>query len=65
MDIEAWKRKLDGAERDGLCGPSVHCEVCGEAFQVRVVEILKVRRASETWFYYVCLVCQWDLGIRW
>jgi len=64
LDIEAWKRKLEGVEQDGWCAPGVRCEVCTKAYLIKIVEILKVRRASETRYHYVCLGCQWQLGIK-
>lgn len=41
MDIEEWKQKLKGAERDGWCAPGVRCEICHRAFLIDFVEILK------------------------
>ena len=66
MDIEKWKQKLEGVERDGWCDAGVSCEICQRAFQIKLVEILKVRRPSMTYFYYVCIECQMrKLGLRW
>ena len=66
MDIEAWKEKLEGAEHGGSCNAGVRCQICQRAYQIKVVEILKVRRPPTTYFYYVCIECQTrKLGIRW
>jgi hypothetical protein len=31
MDIEAWKRKLEGGEPEEWC-PGVECDACGSSF---------------------------------
>ena len=66
MDIEEWKQKLEGAERDGWCDLGVRCEICHRAFLIDFGEILKVRRPEATYYYYVCIECQTvKLGIKW
>jgi hypothetical protein len=65
LDIEEWKRNLEGAEPDGWCNPGVRCEACGKAYQIKLVEIFKIRGASETRYHYVCLDCQWNVGLKW
>lgn len=34
MDIEEWKKKVEGAEGDGWCAPGVSCEICHGAFLI-------------------------------
>lgn len=63
MDIEEWKQKLEGAERDGWCAPGVRCAICDRTFLIDFVETLKVRRPEATYYYYVCVECQAKLGI--
>lgn len=58
MDIEEWKKKVEGAEGDGWCAPGVSCEICHGAFLINFGEILKVRRPEATYYYYICLECQ-------
>ena len=67
MDIEEWKRKLEGAEPDGWCNLDVPCQICRRASAsvlIELVEILKVQRSGVTYFYCVCVDCQAELGIN-
>lgn len=32
---------------------------------IKLVEILKVRRPGAVYYYYVCIECQFKLGIEW
>lgn len=57
MDIEEWKKKLEGAEPDGWCAADVRCEICHRVL-TDFGEILKVRRPEATYYYYVCVECQ-------
>ena len=65
MDIEEWKQKLEGAERDGWCDLGVRCQICQSTFLIKLVEILKLRRPGAVYYYYVCVECQFKLGIEW
>jgi hypothetical protein len=62
LDIEAWKRKLEGGEPEEWC-PGVDCDACNSSFLVRVI---RVQRDSVTCFYAVCVHCLTvKLGIAW
>ena len=62
MDIEAWKRRLEGGVPEEWC-PGVQCDACGSSFLVRVI---RVQRRSMTCFYAICVHCLTvKLGIAW
>ena len=64
LNPEDWTRFFKGAEVNvcEFCNPDVHCQICGEAGQTRVVE---VPRPSITLLRYICFHCLRKLGIKW
>lgn len=53
IDIEAWKRRLEGGEPEEWCH-GVQCDVCGSSFLVRVI---RVHRHFSDVYYAVCVYC--------
>lgn len=53
LDIEDWKRKLEGGEPEEWCS-GVECDACGSSFLVRVI---RVHRSFGDVFYAVCIHC--------
>jgi len=62
MDIEAWKRRLEGGEPEEWY-PGVQCDACGSCLPVRVI---RVHRPFGDVFYAVCIHClAIKFGIAW
>lgn len=53
MDIEQWKRKLEGGVPEEWC-PEVHCDACDSSSPCRVI---RVHRDPVTIFYAICVHC--------
>ncbi len=61
MDIEAWKRKLEGGELEEWC-PGVECDACGSSFEVRVIRVRRRRGELHTTKVRTDLFCQKVIG---
>jgi len=62
MDVEAWKRKLEGGVPEEWC-LDLPCDACGSSLFVRVI---RVHRHLGDVFYAVCVHClAVKLGIAW
>jgi len=62
MDLEDWKRDLEGAKVNGRCHRDVHCQICDKAGETKIVE---VPRPSAILFFYICSDCLAGLGFEW
>ncbi len=63
MDIEEWKRHLEGAKINGWCHQDVHCQICDKTGETKIVQ---VPRTQNTLYHYICEDClALKLGLEW